>query len=479
MKRILYLLAALLLPTLSQAQASVYNVKQYGATGKKSDYATTAIQAAIDAAAKAGGGTVYFPAGDYLSAQINLKDNITLWIDNGAKIWASNKDEDYTEKFYCEDTAEGGIPMVIYGNKVRNIRITGGGAIEGQPEYFQKPYRYNEWTKEDCDAALEAGLPLVCTRWKNRISNIYLYDCQDVRIDNISLLNSSAWPCHLRFCERIYLEGIYVYSKLETAANTDGFDIDGCKDIVINNCIMEVGDDGICFKSTKWKDGFRNCENAVVSNCIVQSSSTALKIGSESHGVIRNIKFNNCIVRNTNRAITIFCRDGNLVSDITYSNIEVECRRYSVSWWGSAELFRLLTSKRRADTPCGTIRNVTMKDIHAKVEGSSWIRGFEGMQNIENIRIENVAMEIWPESAIDKRAREGISIENAKNVEIDNLKIEWIGEKQPKWTHSLILNNIDNLWVNRLKITNQPAGFAPIVTSNVTDSNIGEYMDKR
>ena len=101
------------------------------------------------------------------------------------------------------------------------------------------------------------------------------------------------------------------------------------------------------------------------------------------------------------------------------------------------------------------------------------------MQNIENIRIEHVTMEIWPESAIDKRAREGISIENAKDVEIDNLKIEWIGEKQPKWTHSLILNNINNLWVKRLKITNQPAGFAPIVTSDVTDSNIGEYMDKR
>lgn len=181
MKRILYLLAAILLPFLLQAQTSFYNVKQYGATGKKSDYATKAIQAAIDAAAKAGGGTVYFPAGDYLSAQINLRDNITLWIDSGAKIWASNKDEDYSEKFYCEDTAEGGIPMVIYGNKVRNIRITGGGAIEGQPEYRQEPYRYNQWTKEDCDAALEAGLPLVCTRWKNRISNIYLYDCQDVR----------------------------------------------------------------------------------------------------------------------------------------------------------------------------------------------------------------------------------------------------------------------------------------------------------
>lgn len=90
MKRILYLLAAILLPFLLQAQTSFYNVKQYGATGKKSDYATKAIQAAIDAAAKAGGGTVYFPAGDYLSAQINLRDNITLWLIAGAKIWASN-----------------------------------------------------------------------------------------------------------------------------------------------------------------------------------------------------------------------------------------------------------------------------------------------------------------------------------------------------------------------------------------------------
>lgn len=79
----------------------------------------------------------------------------------------------------------------------------------------------------------------------------------------------------------------------------------------------------------------------------------------------------------------------------------------------------------------------------------------------------------------DKRAKEGISIENAKNVEIDNLKIEWMGEKQPKWTHGLILDNVDNLWVNRLKIVNQPDGLAPIVVNNVTDSNIGEYMDKR
>ena len=475
MKKLLPL-ALLLLPLLVQAQMQRYNVKSYGATGKKSDYATIAIQAAIDDAAKAGGGTVYFPAGEYLSGQVNLRDNITIFLDNGAKVWASDKEADYQDKGYFADTANEGIPMLFYGNKVNNVRFTGGGSIEGQPEYRQEPYPYSEWTKDDCDAAIEAGVPLVCTRWKIRISHIYMYDCKDIRIENISLLRSSAWPLHLRFCERIFINGVYVYSQLEVAANTDGFDIDGCTDIVVTNCIMEVGDDGICFKSTKWEDGFRNCENAVVSNCVIQSSSTALKIGSESHGMIRNIKFTNCIVRNSNRAITIFCRDGNTVSDITYSNIDVECRRYSVSWWGSAELFRIITTKRRDNTPYGTIKNITLRDINARVQGSSWIKGFDGMQTIEDIRLENINIVIYPESMIDKRAREGITIENAKNVEINNLRFEWIGDTQPKWTNTLIVNNIDGLWVNRLRIVNQPQGHQPILIKEVINSNINDYI---
>lgn len=446
----------------SSAYAEFYNVKKFGATGNKADYATKAVQDAIDAAAKAGGGTVYFPAGEYLCAQINLRDNITLYIDSGAKLWASNKEEDYFEKFYCEDTAGDGIPMMIYGNGVKNVTITGGGIIEGQPEYYTRPSTGNDFRRDDYDAAIEAGVEMIASRWRNRISTIYMYNCIDVRINNITIQNSSAWPCHLRFCERIYLDNIYVFSKLEVAANSDGFDIDGCKDIVISNCIMEVGDDGICFKSTKWHDGYRNCENGLVTNCVIQSSSTAFKIGSESYGDIRNIKFTNCIAKNTNRAITIFCRDGALVENITYSNLDVECRRYGVAWWGSAELVRIMVLKRREASKIGTIRNITLRDIRARVQGSSWIKGFEGMQNIENVLIQNVDIVIEPEHTPDKRAREGITIANAQNIFVDNLKVTWRGEQQQKWSHTLILDNVDDVELKRFRVDHQPKGFEEV-----------------
>jgi len=451
---------------------NVYDIHDFGAIGNRTQNATMCIQQAIDKCTLSGGGTVVVSPGEYLSSTIVLKDNVTLYLMPGSTLLASNKEEDYHTFFSLDDTGGGGVPMLIFAEGARNISIKGEGKIVGQPEYYESPMEYSPFIAEDCDAAIEAGVPMISSKWKKpNVSLILLSECSDVRIENISLISSPFWTFHAHWCERVSIHGVYIYSKQNVAANADGLDIDGCKNVTISDCIIETADDAICLKTTNGKGGYHNCENVAVSNCILSTSSCALKLGTESYGNFEHILFSNCVIRNSNRAMGIFIRDGGVANDVMFTNMTIECVRKPVGWWGSADAMRFVVLKRNENSKIGGIRNLTISNIIAHCQGSNRFSGFEGTSTIENVKLSNVRLFIYPELTPDKRAKEGLSVSNAKNVSLSDCHVEWMSDTPgPKWSGSFIFENVDNLIANDLVAVNPNKGCKPIFEKKVINS---------
>ncbi|RJP22609.1 MAG: glycoside hydrolase family 28 protein [Candidatus Omnitrophota bacterium] len=256
----------------------LYSAKEYGAVGDGETKDTIAIQKAIDAAADAGGGTVFFPPGKYLSGTLFLKNNITLYLENGAVLLGSVDADDfpltipafrsYTDKYVRQS--------LIFGEHLRDVAIVGKGTIDGQGAAF---------------------------RWKeylNRPYNIRLISCSNVLIEGIRLRNSPMWMQHYLDCDHVTIRGIRVENHV--TYNNDGIDIDCCRNVVISDCVIDSDDDALCLKST----ADRPTENVTITNCILSSHCNALKMGTESNGGFRNISISNCSIQSSYKTESIY-----------------------------------------------------------------------------------------------------------------------------------------------------------------------------
>jgi polygalacturonase len=419
-------LIILLLTLTAITNAQTFNIKEYGAADNKEINSTKAIQKAINDCIENGGGTVFFPAGEYLSSTVVLGNNVELMLGNGAIWYMSNQPEEYNITASIEDTGGGDTPVFIYAHNARNISISGNGLILGQPEYYEEPLGNYDFIDEDYQTAIEAGLKPMASRWKKpNVIPIFLSECDNVSIEDITIKDAPFWNIHLHWCNQVQIRGVELYSKLGIAGNSDGIDIDGCKNVTISDCIISTADDAICLKTTKSKDGFRSCENVTVTNCVLESSSCALKLGTESYGDFRHILFNNCTIRKTNRALGIFIRDGGIAENIIFSNITAECIRYQVGWWGSADLMRFVVLKRNKDSKVGEIKNVLVKNIWANVEGTSRIQGFSDNQRISNILLSEIHVLMRTENVPDKRATHAFEFANINDLRITGLTVNW------------------------------------------------------
>jgi len=162
---------------------SMFNIRDFGAKGDKLSNDQAAIQAAIDACNKAGGGTVYFPAGDYLSGAIRLLSHVTLQLDNGATLWASTKPEDY---------AGYGSSRLLVAEDAEYIGIVGDGTIHGQGT---------------ADYGSRWGVP---EQPPFRTGILRFQRCRNVAIRDVKILYSDSWAVHLKRCETVFIDGVTI-----------------------------------------------------------------------------------------------------------------------------------------------------------------------------------------------------------------------------------------------------------------------------
>lgn len=419
------------------ADTGIYNVRDYGASGKKTDNATPAVQKAIDAARSNGGGTVVIPAGEYRSTALTLYSDITLQIDGGAVLYADLSNPDFKG------------PAFIYAEKAKRIMIRGKGKIDGQASYVYEELRGEDPSiKEEIALAKAAGVEMKrYYRSPGKAAfNLLMSECEDLTIEDITLVNSSLWCIRIWGGDRVTIRDVTLFSSLEKGVNSDGIDIDGSRNVHISGCNISVGDDAICIKSgLSGRNGtatIKTSENIIVDNCVLSSSSAALKLGTESYGDMRHIIFTNCVIRNSNKGIEINVQDGANVSDIIFSNLTMGLQRRHWNWWGDAQVFNFLLKKRNDSSKAGSISNIQVSNVIAYAQGTSKIHS-DIKNGIRNFTISNLKIFMEQESTKDKRTSSAMRFINMSQLKLKDIEIYWNEEKtEPKWKSALALENI-------------------------------------
>jgi polygalacturonase len=339
------------------------NVLDYGATAGGAALDTRAVQAAIDACAGAGGGTVCFPPGRYLSGTIVLRGNVALHFEPGAVLLGSRSLGDYPShvpamRSYTDNYTE---RSLIYAEKAENIAITGFGAIDGQ------------------GAAFGVGAP-----YKQRPYLIRLIECRNVTVADVTLRDSPMWVLHLLGCDDAAIRGVRVRSRVNH--NNDGFDIDCSTRVRVSDCDIWSGDDAIVLKSTS----SRPARDVTISNCVLSSLCNALKMGTESNGGFENIVIGNCAIYETKLAgVALEIVDGGTLDRVAVSNLVMN--------GVGAPLFLRLGNRARPFVeggprqPVGRMRNIVISNIEAAGAGRTGcaISGIPG-HAIENVTFDNV-----------------------------------------------------------------------------------------
>jgi hypothetical protein len=417
------------------ARDGLFDVKTFGATGRRADSATGAFQAAIDACTTAGGGTVRVPPGEYSVGMIQLKDNVTLHVDAGATLLLIQDNSQFPR----------GKRAMIFADHASNIGVTGRGTLDGLAQYeFVAMRGLDPEIAPEIEIARAAGVDM--RRYYRVGVQTYMFilnNCRNVLLRDISILHSPLWNVRLNDCDRVHVHGVYIYSDLEKGVNADGIDVVSSRNVTISDSVIETADDAIVLKSIS-RDGqpAGRTENVTVTNCVLASSSTALMIGTETEADIHQVLFNNCVIRNSNKGFGINVQDGADVHDVIVSNLTIETRRRHWNWWGSAEMCKLVLKQRTPASRIGAIRDIVVDNVIARVRGTSTIVG-HAERPIENIRLSNVDVTMLPEDAVDKRASHALYLERVRGARIRDLSVRWSTDPvEPKWRSALVLRRV-------------------------------------
>ena len=446
-----YLLAGAIGPAYAQTTVATdtpdntepIDVRKFGATGKRTDNATAAFRAALEACTNRGGGIVNVPPGEYTIGTIQLKDNITLNVEAGATLFLSQLKEDFIR----------GARTMIYADNAKNISVTGRGTLDGLAQYeFLEMRGVDVDIKKEIELAREAGMDMRRYYRKASAMNTYMFiinDCTNILLSDITVINSPLWNVRLNDCNRVFVRGVHIYSDLEKGVNADGIDICSTSNVTISDSVIVTGDDCIVIKTIARKGKKANpSENITVTNCILSSSSTSLVIGTETEADISHVIFNNCVIRNSNKGFGINVQDGATVSNIIFSNLTIETNRRHWNWWGSAEMCKFLLIKRKETSKLGMIRDVLVENVIAHVRGTSTITGHADQQ-LENITFSNVQVFMQPEDSKDKRSSHAMQVKEVKGLNMRNLSVNWAEEEtEPKWQSALVLTNVEDFVID-------------------------------
>jgi hypothetical protein len=476
-----------------------YNVKDFGAKGDSIAFDTQAINRTIDAAAKAGGGTVFFPAGKYLSFSIHLKSNITLNLDNGAYLIAADPNQgkggfDAPEPNASDKFQDFGHShwqnSLIWGENLENIGITGHGRIIG------------------------AGLTREGSQTPGLANKaIALKLCRNVMLKDFTVLRGGHFCLLATGVDNMTIDNV----KLDT--NRDGFDIDCCRHVHISDCsVNSPFDDAIVLKSSYALGFAQITEDVTITGCSVSGFDIGtfldgtykrenagkvpdrgvvtgrIKFGTESNGGFKNITVSNCTFE--------FCRglafetvDGGILEDVAISNITMK------DVMGSPFFFRLGARMRGPEgTPVGKLRRVNISNVVAygvNPDYASLIMGIPGY-DVEDIKMNNITLIIkggapkeqaalivpekekaYPDpQEFIKIPAYGFYIRHAKNISLTNVELKL---ENDDFRPPFILEDVKGAtFINVIAAHSE--GVSSFVLKNVTDFstvNCGTLPDKK
>jgi polygalacturonase len=440
-------------PTVATPQRPTYfDVRSFGAKGNGTSIDSPAINAAIDAAAETGGGTVVFVAGVYASYSIHLKSNVALFLQQGATILAAPTPYDglSTGGYDAAEPQGAWEPYqdfghnhwhnsLIWGENIHDIGIFGPGLI---------------WGKGLSRGHNEKALPNTTAAGVGNKA-IALKNCHNVIFSDFSILQGGWFGILATGVDNFTIDNL----KIDT--NRDGIDIDCCRNVRVSNCtVNSPWDDGICPKSSYALGYARATENLTITNCYVTGDyelgsvldgtwkhmempkgrvgTGRIKLGTETNGGFKNITISNCVFESC-RGFALESVDGAIVEDITFTGIAMR----NVS----APMFLRLGARLRGPKPqtvVGTMKRILISNVTSSnaAQLPSIIAGVSD-HPIEDLKISDVCLHqvggagadmtsIEPQENADKYPEptmfgdlpaSGIYIRHVRNLELSNVEI--------------------------------------------------------
>jgi polygalacturonase len=290
-----------------------FDVSRYGARGDGSTDCTRAFRDAVAACNAAGGGRVVVPAGRYLTGPIHLRSNVNLHVTREATIAFSTDPRAYLPAVFTrwEGMELMGYSPLIYAFEQENVAITGDGTLDGQADAqhwwpwkgnADHGYRRGDPTQVPARTRLmqmmESGTPVSSRVLAEdsylRPQFIQPYRCRNVLIEGVAIVNSPMWEVHPVLCTNVTVRGLRITTH---GPNNDGCDPESCRDVLIESCLFDTGDDCIAIKSGRNADGRRLAaptENVIVRGCRMKDGHGGVTIGSEISGDVRHVYVERC-----------------------------------------------------------------------------------------------------------------------------------------------------------------------------------------
>lgn len=295
------------------AHRQVYNVVAYGAVNDETISSTKAFRMAIADCQNAGGGIVEIPAGHYLVGPIDMVDNMTLQIDQGAVVYFETNRALYPDVVSrWEGLTETGPHPLIFANGLHHITITGQGTFDGQGAAW--------WAAMD---NAEHGNARPDRPIRRRPMFVQIKDCTDARVDGPTFRNAPFWNIHLLYSSHVEVAHCRIIAPANSP-NTDALNTDSCRHVLVHDCLADVGDDGFGIKSGRDEEGRkinRPTEDVTYLRCHVLHGHSVCAIGSEQSGGVRHVRFLDCTGNGTDSGLRIKSMRGRggVVEDITAS----------------------------------------------------------------------------------------------------------------------------------------------------------------
>ena len=506
----LLLLAGCAAPPATPARVSDgrFNVRDHGAKGDGVTLDTAAINATIDAAAASGGGTVFFPAGNYLSYSIHLKSHVALYLGMGATIVAAEPSEDLSVGYDAPEPTTGSVPNVdhyedfghsywhnslIWGEDLTDIAIMGPGRIFGRG--LSKGAGRRDFLPEERAARREAGsaegnyrvafpLPqavrdaIVAQKpgpfgYPGRdtlpagVGNkaIALKNCRNVIFRDFTIYHGGHFAILATGVQNWTCDGL----KIDT--NRDGIDFDCCQNVRVSNCTVNSPyDDGICPKASFGLGRVMPTENITITNCQVSGfdegtlldgtrqnkemkgkGTGRIKLGTEANGGFRNLTISNCVFESC-RGLALEEVDGGLMEDITITNLTMRDIN-------NAPIYIRLGERLRGPAPIavGAARRIKIDNIVAHnvaAESGILIAGEPG-HPVEDVTLSNIFIDFMGGGTKDQAAREVPMYEPQRYPEPGRLGV------MPSW--GLFARHVKNLTFTNVELRTATEDLRPVV----------------
>jgi polygalacturonase len=387
--------------------SGAFVITDYGAVGDAKTLNTVSINKALSACTKAGGGTVTIPAGTFRTGPIRLYANTTLHLEAGAVLKGSADLNDYiiSGKRFGLISATNADSVAIIGRgtidgsgvKFMNMKKT----LAGSGNYGDFDPKFTRQGREYMDPKFgTADGPVIPYERPGRLVAFSL--CKNVLIRDVTITDAPLWTVHLDRCRDVVVSGVSIDNPL-VVPNNDGIHCTSCVNVQISDCAISAGDDAIAITSIGDPRhnqilggdplGPGKTENITVTNCTLQSRSTALRVGYTG-GDIKNCTFSNIIIRESNRGLLVNVRDEASVENVLFSNIIIQTRLHTGHWWGHGEPIQVSAVPNAPDIKkLGQIKNIRFSNIIAESESGIVVWGSKDSV-IKDLAFDNVKVKI-------------------------------------------------------------------------------------